>query len=83
MGRPPLRERPLTPAEKQRRYRARKAAKAFDNTSTVTKRDPAVDAAVEVIRLQDENAALRKELARARADIAELLEARKGAWKCR
>ncbi len=68
MGRPPLRERPLTPAEKQRRYRARKAAKVFDNTSTVTKRDPAVDAAVEVIRLQDENAALRKELARARAD---------------
>jgi hypothetical protein len=82
MGRPPLGERSLTPAEKQRRYRARKAAQAFDNT-TVTKRDPAVDAAVEVIRLQDENAALRKELARARADIAELLEARKGAWKRR
>ena len=81
MGRPPLGERSLTPAEKQRRYRARKAAQAFDNT--ITKRDPAVDAAVEVIRLQDENAALRKELARARADIAELLEARKGAWKRR
>jgi hypothetical protein len=43
MGRPPIGARALTPAEKQRRYRERRAAK-FGNKGTVTK--PTAAAAV-------------------------------------
>jgi hypothetical protein len=61
MGRRPLGERALTPAEKQRRYRERKAA-ALGNSAPVTKPSEAAE----------EIAALAKELAQARARIAEL-----------
>ena len=39
MGRPPMFGKALSPAEKQRRYRERLAAKSFGNKDAVTKPD--------------------------------------------
>jgi hypothetical protein len=65
MGRPPLGERALTPAEKMRRYRERK----FGNKPPVTKQRHAEleQAKARIAGLERENAQLRESLAAAEA----------------
>src|SRR5262245_57672158 len=77
VGRPPMGERAMTPAEKQRRYRERK----FGNKPKrppVTKLDQGTVDATAVFwidRLEAENAALKAALDRAKAAIKAGLEA--------
>jgi hypothetical protein len=67
MGRPPLGERALTPAEKMRRYRERK----FGNKPPVTKQGYAA-AQARIAGLEREAAQLRAQIAQHKARIAEL-----------
>jgi hypothetical protein len=72
MGRPPIGERAMTAAEKQRRYRERKRRAAYGNSEPVT--EPRARAAAgdgeRVSALQRENAQLRARIAELEAAFA-------------
>ena len=75
MGRPPIGERAMTAAEKQKRYRQRKAAPAFRKGDRVTTSSE-VGLRRRLRAAADRELSLRSQLAQAEREIAKLKKAR-------